>query len=57
MQEIHNTLSQELKKDMSETIDNVKEISELSFDVLKSAVEGAIKAAKEVLEDKKQEVK
>ncbi len=38
---------------MAETIDNVEEVSELSFDVLKKAVSNAIKAAKEVLEDKK----
>lgn len=50
--QIHNTISQEAKKDMAKAIDNVQEVSELSFDILKSAVEGAIKAAKEVLEEK-----
>ena len=50
--QIHNTISQEAKKDMAKAIENVKEVSELSFDILKSAVEGAIKAAKEVLEEK-----
>lgn len=53
MLEIHNALSQELKKDMSEAIDNVKEVGELSFEVMKNAIEGAIKGAKEALEDKK----
>jgi hypothetical protein len=38
---------------MSDAIDNVKEVSELSFDILKKAVDGAIKGAKEALDNKK----
>jgi NADH dehydrogenase/NADH:ubiquinone oxidoreductase subunit G len=53
MEEVYKALSHEVKKDMSAAIDNAKEVGELSFDILKKAVDGAIKGAKEALEDKK----
>lgn len=37
---------------MSKTVDNVKEIGELSFEVLKNAIDAAITSAK-TLNDKK----
>jgi len=52
MEKIYNTLSDDIKEDMKETFDNFKAFGELSLDILKHATHGAIKGAKEVLEDK-----
>ena len=53
IEEIYTILSQEIKSDMSKTVDNVKEIGELSFEVLKNAIDAAITSAKKTLNDKK----
>jgi len=53
MEKIYDTLSDDIKEDMKETFDNFKAFGELSLDILKHATHGAIKGAKEVLEDKK----
>ena len=52
MEKIYDTLSDDVKEDMKEAFDNFKAFSELSLDILKHATHGAIKGAKEVLEDK-----
>ena len=48
MEKVYNTLSDDIKEDMKETFDNFKAFGELSLDIL----QGAIKGAKEVLEEK-----
>ena len=53
IEEIYTILSQEIKSDMSKTVDNVKEIGELSFEVLKNAIDAAVTSAKKTLNDKK----
>ncbi len=53
IEDVYHILTDDAKKDISEKVDTFKTLSELSLDVLQHAVDGAIKGAKDALEDKK----
>ena len=53
LEEIYHILTDDAKEDMVEKIDAFKAFSELSLDVLQHAVDGAIRGAHKVLDEKK----